>query len=157
MSFQEFVKDAKTKVRDEAARSTAGIRAYAQSFVTSRVSMALAMALFISFASTAVYAPDRLPPIAAPGLIAAGIIAPPPALDLSDFNIADTDVRGQAADAVAAAKPYLQQAYERAGAALPHLPLYLDVVGAALSLLALLYTGKLQLRAARVSTRSLAL
>ena len=157
MSFQEIVKDAKAKVREEAERSTAGIRAYAQSFVTSRVSMALAMALFISFASTAVYAPDRLPSIAAPGLIAAGIIAPPPALDLSDFNVSESDARGQTTDALAAAKPYVQQAYEKAGAAVPHLALYLDIIGAALSLLALVYTGKLQVRAARTTTRWLAL
>jgi hypothetical protein len=90
-------------------------------------------------------------------LIAAKIIAPPPALNLSDFNITEADLRGQTTEAVAAAKPYVQAAYEKAVAAAPHLPFFLNLAGAALSLLALLYTGKLQLRAARTSTRSVAL
>ena len=46
MSFQDFVRQAKTKAQAEAAKSTAGVRTYVESFTTSRISMALSLLLF---------------------------------------------------------------------------------------------------------------
>ena len=149
-AMAEFIQEAKAKAKAEYLKSTAGIRGYAETFLTSRISLALSAIFFIAFASTALYFPGRLPPIAAPGLINAGLLQPPPTLDLSTFNVSDSDVREKTNEAVAEAKPYLQEKWEGAVGTIPHFSLYVNLGGAALSLAMFLYTLKLQVRAARM-------
>jgi hypothetical protein len=155
MAGSDFIKEARTRVRSEVGKSTAGIRGYVQSFTTSRVSMALSALLVVAFSTSALYSPERLPPIAPVGLTQAGLIAPPPSLDLSTFDVNEADVRAQTQEAASAAKPYVQEAYDEAHARIPKLPLWLNIAGAVLSLAAFAYTTKIQVRAAKQSNAGL--
>ena len=157
MSFQDFVRQAKTKAQAEAAKSTAGVRTYVESFTTSRISMALSLLLFIVFTSTAIYAPERLAPLAKIGLAQNGLLAQGPTLDLSDFNVTSAQQQEKAQEALTQATPEVVKAYNSAADEFPALPRWLNVLGAVLSFGALLYTFKIQVRAARASTKSVAL
>jgi hypothetical protein len=157
MSIQEFVQEAKTKAKGEAAKSTAGVRAYVESFVSSRIAMALSLLGVIVFSTTAIYAPYRLAPLAQVDFAQQGVMAQGPSLDLSDLNISEADQKEKAQSAVSEAVPYVQNAYGAAEKNFPALPFWINVLGAVLSLAALIYTIKLQVRAARTSTRSIAI
>ncbi len=149
MSLPGSIDEARAYARAEIDKSTSGIRAYAHSFITSRLSMALAAAFFIAFTTTAVYFPQRLAPVGGLGFVQAGVIEAPPVLDLSTIGITEEEQRAKVAEARAQGRPYVQRAYIFFLEEYPSLPLWLNIGGAVLSALALAYTTKLQVRAAR--------
>jgi hypothetical protein len=153
----DFVKQAEDKARAEAAKITAPVRSYVETFMTSRITMGLAAAFFIAFSTTALFFPERLPPIASVGLVNAGLIAPPPTIDLSDFDVSAADIKAKQSEAVSTGKPALQEGYDKARAKVPNLTLYLDIAGALAAFALYLYTLKIQIRAARTPTKSVAL
>jgi hypothetical protein len=149
MSLGDSINDARAYARAEIDKSTSGIRAYVHSFITSRLALALATAFFLAFTVTAIYSPTRLAPISGLGFVQAGLIAPPPVLDLSTLGVTEAEQRAKIAEARAQGRPYLQRAYIFFLEEYPSLPLWLNIAGAALSGLLLAYTAKLQVRAAR--------